>query len=97
VGDQQILRAANDQVFQSLIVEWLNQHPAPSQPGRCAGCGRPESPGAVVLPFWTEPGSHAWLHAECWSEWHRARKMEAIAALAAMGIFVSRGARDNDR
>jgi hypothetical protein len=50
------------------IIEWLNQHPAPSPPGRCGWCGRPESPSAVVLPFGTEPGTHAWLHAECWPD-----------------------------
>ena len=68
------------------IIEWLNQHPAPSQPGRCVWCGRPESPGAVVLPFGTEPAAHAWLHAECWSAWHRARQADAMAALRVLGI-----------
>jgi hypothetical protein len=68
------------------LIEWLNQHPAPSTPGRCAWCGGPESPGAVVLPFGTEPGTHAWLHAECWPAWHQTRRAEAIAALAAMGV-----------
>jgi hypothetical protein len=67
------------------VIEWLNQHPAPSTPGRCARCGKPESLSAVVLPFGTEPGTHTWLHAECWPAWHRARRAEAIAALQAMG------------
>src|SRR5262249_44690325 len=57
------------------------QHPAPSTPGHCAWCGRPESPRAVVLPFGTKLGTHAWLHAECWPGWHQARRAEAIAAL----------------
>ena len=39
---------AEVQSFECCIVEWLNQHPAPSAPGRCAWCGRPESPGGVV-------------------------------------------------
>ena len=47
--------------FEGCIVEWLNQHPTPSAPGRCAWCGMPESPGAVVLPFGTEPGTHVWF------------------------------------
>jgi hypothetical protein len=64
------------------VVEWLNQHPAPSPPGRCRWCGKPESPSAVVLAFGTEPGTHAWLHAECWPDWHRARRAEAAEALA---------------
>jgi hypothetical protein len=68
------------------VVEWLNQHPAPSPPGRCAWCGRPGSPGAVVLPFGTEPGTHTWLHAECWHYWHRARRADAVAAFNSMGI-----------
>jgi hypothetical protein len=68
------------------VIEWLNQHPAPSAPGRCAWCGRPESPRVVVLPFGTEPGTHTWLHAECWPGWHQARRAEAIAALRAINI-----------
>jgi hypothetical protein len=67
--------------FEGCIVEWLNQHPASSAPGRCAQCGRPESASAVVLPFGTEPRTHAWLHAECWPAWHEARRTEAIVAL----------------
>jgi hypothetical protein len=68
------------------VIEWLNQHPAPSTPGRCARCGRPESLRAVVLPFGTKSGTHAWLHAECWPAWHQARRADAIAALRAIGI-----------
>jgi hypothetical protein len=64
------------------IIEWLDQHPTPSRPGYCAWCGRPGSPSAVVLPFGTEPETHAWLHSECWPDWHRARKAEAAKALA---------------
>ena len=67
------------------IVEWLNQHPNPSVPGRCGWCGRPESSSALVLPFGTEPGTHAWLHAECWPDWHRARRAKAAEALARPG------------
>jgi hypothetical protein len=68
------------------VVEWLNQHPAPSPPGHCRWCGKSESPSAVVLPFGIEPGAHAWLHAECWPDWHKARQADAIAVLATMGI-----------
>jgi hypothetical protein len=68
------------------VIEWLNQHPAPSVPGRCAWCGRPESASAVVLPFGTEPGTHTWLHSECWPAWHQVRRTDAIAALRAIGI-----------
>jgi hypothetical protein len=75
--------------LEACVVEWLNQHPAPSAPGRCAWCGRPESPGAVVVPFGTEPGTHAWLHAECWSAWYQRRREEAVLALRGMGIAPS--------
>jgi hypothetical protein len=77
---------AGARAFASCVVEWLNRHPHPSTPGRCAWCGKVESPGAVVLPFGTEPGTHTWLHAECWPSWHQGRRAEAIATLSAMGI-----------
>jgi hypothetical protein len=72
--------------LEACIVEWLNQHPAPSMPERCARCGKPKSPSPVVLPFGTEPGTHTWLHAECWPAWHQVRRADAIAALRAKGI-----------
>lgn len=64
------------------VIRWLNQHPAPSKPGCCAWCQQTESPSAVVLPFGTEPGTHTWLHAECWRAWHQWRRAEAACALA---------------
>jgi hypothetical protein len=70
--------------FAACVTEWLNQHPVPSAPGRCAWCGRPESPGAMVVPFGTEPGTHTWLHAECWPDWQRARSAEAANGAAVM-------------
>jgi hypothetical protein len=74
-------RQVGQGTFEARVVEWLNQHPAPSAPGRCAWCGKPEAPGAVVLPFGSEPETHAWLHAECWPAWHQARRADAIEAL----------------
>jgi hypothetical protein len=68
------------------IVEWLNQNPTPSAPGRCAWCGQAESRDAVVLPYGTEPGTHIWLHPECWSAWQDMRRSQAKEALARMGI-----------
>jgi hypothetical protein len=92
VGEEQEIagKSSMDQQFkhrtlEASIVEWLNRHPAPSPPGRCALCRRPESPSAVVLPFGVEPGTHAWLHAQCWPAWHEARRADAVAALCAMG------------
>src|SRR6516165_5166017 len=81
---------AEAQALACCIVEWLNRNPTPSAPGRCAWCGLDESRDAVVLPYGTEPGTHIWLHAECWSNWHCARNTDAIAALGAIGIVVAR-------
>jgi hypothetical protein len=63
------------------IIEWRDQYPAPSGSGRCAWCGGPEAPGTVVVPFGVLPATHAWLHCECWSDWHRAQQNQAVRAL----------------
>jgi hypothetical protein len=79
-----VLASAGGQVTgdsHQRIVDWLNQHPAPSPEGRCAWCGEMESPSAIVLPFGTQPGTHTWLHAECWPAWHQARRGEALRRL----------------
>ena len=73
--------------FACCVAEWLDQHPAPSPPGRCRWCGNQESAGALVLPFGATP-CHAWLHAECWPAWHKGRSAEAIAALEALGLHL---------
>ena len=54
--------------LEACIVEWLNQHPAPSMPQRCAWCGKPESPGLLsfrsgpsrgrMLGFMMNAGTH---------------------------------------
>jgi hypothetical protein len=80
---------AEARAFECCIVEWLNRNPSPTLAGRCAWCGRPESPSAVVLPFGTEPGTHAWLHSECWTAWYQRRREEAVLALRGMGITMS--------
>jgi hypothetical protein len=72
---------SSDSEPHACVVEWLNQHPAPSASGQCAWCGRLESRSAVVLPFGTEPGTHTWLHAHCWPAWHQSRREEAAIAL----------------
>ena len=65
------------------IVEWLNRNPTPSAPGRCVWCGQAD---AAVLPYGTAPGTHIWLHAECWPAWQDTRRCQAREALARMGI-----------
>ena len=77
---------AEAQALTCCIVEWLNRNPTPSAPGRCAWCGHAESNDAVVLPYGVEPGTHIWLHAECWPAWQDTRRSQAREALARMGI-----------
>jgi hypothetical protein len=94
-GREQAGNRPRYQTFEGAVIEWMNHYPAPSAVGRCAWCGRPESPSAVVLPFGTEPGTHTWLHGECWSAWHQARRGEAVAALRAVGIMQDINLRDS--
>lgn len=79
-------RVAEVRAFEACVIEWLDRNPAPSPAGRCTWCGARETNSAVVLPFGTEPRSHAWLHAGCWPAWHGARKSEAVAALVELSL-----------
>ena len=81
---------AEVQAFECCIVEWLNRNPSFSLARRCAWCGKPETPSAVVVPFGTELGTHAWLHAGCWPAWHQRRRGDAVLALRGMGITMGR-------
>lgn len=73
--------AAEAQAFKACVVEWLNRNPAPSPAGRCAWCGGCETDSAAVIPFGIEPGTHSWLHSECWRPWQEARRAQAVEAL----------------
>jgi hypothetical protein len=75
---------AEAQAFECCITQWLNHYPAPSAAGRCAWCGQAETQAAVVLPYGIDPGTHTWLHAECWRSWQANRRSTAIEALALM-------------
>jgi len=79
---------AEVQAFEQCIVEWLNANPSFSPAGRCAWCGKAETPSAMVLPFGTGE-HHAWLRADCWPCWHQTRRDEAVLALRGMGIAPS--------
>ena len=79
---------AEVQAFESCLVEWLNRNPSSSPAGRCAWCGKPQTPSAMVLPFGAGE-HHAWLHAECWPTWYQRRREEAVLALRGMGIAPS--------
>jgi len=73
---------------EQCIVEWLNANPTFSLAGRCAWCGKAETPIAKVLPFGAGE-HHAWLHADCWPAWRQSRRSEAVLALRGMGIAAS--------
>jgi hypothetical protein len=76
---------AEAQAFECCVVKWLDLNPDPSAPGRCAWCGGFES-HAPVVPFGTEPGTHTWLHPQCWTEWQKTRRSQAAKTLSRMGI-----------
>ena len=78
---------AEAQALEACIIEWCNRNPTPSAVGRCAWCGQLESDSASIVPFGTEPGTHAWLHGECWRPWHEARRVEAVKALSRIGVL----------
>jgi hypothetical protein len=71
--------------FDIVLVEFLNATHPNTDPNRCAACGRPETPGGVLLPIGVG-ARHAWLHDCCWAEWRDGRRAEAIALLAGMEI-----------
>lgn len=75
------LAAGDDTAFETNIIRWRDQNPRPSLPGRCAWCCKPETAAALVVPFGTLPGTHTWLHSECWGAWDTARREVAIMAL----------------
>jgi hypothetical protein len=81
-------KRAETLAFEARIIEWLDRNPAPSPAGRCAWCGQLESDSASIVPFGTEPGTHAWLHGECWQPWQDARRAEAIKALRRIEILL---------
>jgi hypothetical protein len=78
----QLISFLRAQPAENNIIDWLNDHPEPSIAGRCAWCGKSESPDAVVMPFGTDPGTHTWLHADCWVVWERDRRARATASIA---------------
>jgi hypothetical protein len=85
--DGELPRAdAEAQAFACSVVEWMDRNQERSVPGCCLDCGRGDRPDDPLLPFGTEPGSHAWLHGACWPTWDARRKAKATDALRATGI-----------
>jgi hypothetical protein len=56
-----------------------------SPPGPCPICGEADRPNDGLLPVGLG-GGKVWLHRGCATAWCAARKAEALAALASMGI-----------
>jgi len=67
--------------FEQHIVRWLDEHPEPSEPGRCAYCGEMETRARPVVPFDTAPSTHTWLHSDCWRAWRGQRRFRAVMAV----------------
>ncbi len=77
---------AEMRAFACCVWEWRFSNPADSPADRCAECGGPHRSHdplhAVIICGETQ----GWLHRGCSTAWHAARRAEAAAALASMGI-----------
>jgi hypothetical protein len=67
--------------FEQKIIRWLDDHPEPSEPGRCSYCGETETRAQPVVPFGTDPGTHTWLHSGCLRAWRGQRRFRAVMAV----------------
>jgi hypothetical protein len=67
--------------FEQQIICWLNDHPEPSEPSRCAYCGETETKARPVVPFDTAPSTHTWLHSGCLRAWRGQRRFRAVMAV----------------
>jgi hypothetical protein len=77
---------AEIRAFACCVVEWLNRNPTSSPAGRCFACNGREYSHDPLLPFGIGMAGCVWLHSHCQPSWYAGRKVEAVAALAAMGI-----------
>ena len=73
--------------FEQHIVRWLDEHPEPSEPGRCAYCGEMKTRARPVVPFGTVPGTHTWLHSGCSRAWRGRRRFRAVMAVGGGKLF----------
>jgi hypothetical protein len=67
--------------FEQKIIRWLDEHPEPSEPGRCAYCGETETRTRPVVPFDTTRRTHTWLHSCCLRAWRAQRRFRAVMAV----------------
>ncbi len=77
---------AECRAFACCISEWLNRHPEPSEPDRCAWCEKVDQSKHVVVPFGSGRSGHTWLHPECWTAWYEKQRQEARRALTDMSV-----------
>ncbi len=84
---------AEARAFACCVVEWLNRNPAHSPFRRCLECGDHGHAHDPLLPYGVEPTGHALLHSRCWPTWRNSREVDAISALATIGIDKPRTAR----
>ena len=82
-------KAAEARAWECCIVDYLNRHPATSEPGRCAWCGKSENADRAIVPFGVGK-AHAWLHHHCWTLWQKSRHEQAERALTHL---INRGGR----
>lgn len=87
---------AEKRAYDCCVGKWLHLNPVRSAPSRCHHCGKP---GGLLFPYLTgdklrDPW-HTWLHQECSSDWHNARKMKAVSVLFEMGISNSNEISNN--
>ncbi len=75
---------AEARAFETVVAEWLRQHPVRRSSRGCLGCG-----GTTISDEYLEVGGNqvgAWLHSRCWPEWRARREAEAVDALAKVGV-----------
>ena len=77
--------AAEARAFDCCVAEWLYCTSVITQPGPCPICGDADRPNDPLLAIGFIGGRY-WLHKGCVKAWCTARRAEAVAALAAMGI-----------
>jgi hypothetical protein len=82
--------AAEARARASCVAQLLYFKLVITQPGPCPICGDEDRPNDPLLAIGIIGGRY-WLHKGCVNAWCTARRAEAVADLAAMGISISEG------